>query len=106
MAKLRTDTYAEPITCPQAILKEDFRFKLLIRSRSHQFLIDDRNIPLRQVFRGHGQFTSGKEPAASFLGRRMRRRKRITLVAGWIGVAELGLVSVGDPLHVEGCKYL
>ena len=72
----------------------------------HQFLIDDRNVPLCQVFHGHGQFACRKEPAASYLGRRTRRAERITQVTDWICVEELGPINVGDAFHVEGRKYL
>jgi len=100
------DKNAESVKRPQAVLEQDFRLKVVIGSGFHQFLIDDRNVPLCQVFRGHGQFACGKEPAASFLGRRTRRAERKTQVTGWIGVAELGLIRVGDALHVERCKHL
>ena len=41
MAKLRPDTHAEPVTRSQAILEQDFRFKIVIGRGFHQFLIDD-----------------------------------------------------------------
>src|SRR6267143_1539577 len=80
MPMVRMDKNAESVKRPQAVLEQDFR--------------------------GHSQFACGKEPAASFLGRRTRRAERKTQVTGWIGVAELGLISVGDALHVERRKHL
>src|SRR5258706_10446874 len=104
MPMVRMDKNAESVKRPQAVLEQDFRFKVVIGSGFHQFLIDDRNVPLGQVFCGHGQFACGKEPAASFLVRRTRRAERETFVTGWISVPELCHISVWFALLVVGEK--
>src|SRR5262249_28106770 len=64
---------------------ENLSFELPIGGRLHHGLIDDGEIPTREVLRGHGQFAGGKEPALAHVRRRTQRSQGCPRVAHGVG---------------------
>ncbi len=73
----------------------------MIGSGLQKFLVDDGDIPLGEIFGGHGEFAGGEEPALAFFGGGARRAEGETKIADGVGVAEAFLVRVEDAGHGE-----
>jgi len=93
--------HTQAIARSQTVLEHDFLFHLRIRGRPEDGLIDHADIPLGQIFRRHGQFARGKQPALTLFRGQSRRSERIAEIAGRVGFGEAVLVDVHDALHPQ-----
>src|SRR2546423_12471763 len=98
------DADAKSILRAQAVLEQNFGLKLLIRRWLHHLLVDDRDVPARQVLSRHRQLARRKQPAAPFLRRYTQRPEGVPQVADRVTLRKLLLIDVGDASHAERRK--
>ena len=60
MAVFFADNHAQTVSCAQAIFQNGIGGKGAIGIRLKETLIDDANVPLRQILRRHGEFAGRK----------------------------------------------
>ena len=99
------DIQAECVAGTRAVLQQDLSLELPIGRWLHQALIDDGEVPARQVLRGHCQFAGCKEPTLAHVRRRTQRAQGRPRVAHRVGSVRGSLVGIHDARHVQGSKY-
>src|SRR5215469_7669895 len=99
MALFASHADAQPIMCTGSVPEKDFRLQLAIGCRFQDFFIDKRNVPFRQVFGSHGQFTCRVEPTPPFLWRESEGAETVTQIACWIGRSKFLVINVTDTSH-------
>src|SRR5216684_8937687 len=104
MAQFLSYGNAKPVAGVGSVLQIDGGFKRHIRSRLEQALLEERDVPLLQVFGRHGQFARGKQPVLALLRGRTERPQRVTKVARGVAGRKLCLVSIGDAGHTQGLE--
>jgi hypothetical protein len=67
MSGLHSNADSQSIARTQSSLQLDFSLQFTIRRRLQKLLLDERDIPLRQILCGHCEFTGGKQPTRTFL---------------------------------------